>query len=396
LAGGEGTRLAPISTPQQPKPFIPLPDGRSLLTRTLQRVLNGSIFLPPLLVGHASHRFALLNHARAAGILPQAILLEPQAKNTAMAIACAASWALAAHPHAVLAILPADQVIEPVENWVEAIQQAAEASVIEQKLCLLGVTPTRADPNFGYITLAPRHADAFAVSKFTEKPSNPEDYMVDAVWNAGQFIAPARVIEAIMLELVPEIWMAAQHAVASATREWEFTLLGQAAYAGAPAQSFDRAVMERAPSLCVRLSAHWHDLGTIEAWEAFTCQPATAMLERPLRTDRPWGYYELLKESSGRLEKRLTIFPGCRLSRQRHRHRSEIWHVLEGVAEIELGDTRPVLNQGEKINIPAYEWHRLYNPGIILLIIHEIQCGSPDELDIERSEDDYGRLINTK
>lgn len=390
LAGGEGARLKPVSTSENPKPFIPLPDGRSLLTRTLERLRN-PLFLPPVLVGHENHRFALLNHARAAGIEPQAILLEPKAANTAMAIACAASYALTYAPGAVLAILPADQVIEPLDRWLDAIRAAAEASEVAQTLCLLGITPTRPDSNFGYIELGVAQGAAHAVDSFIEKPAKPEMLPASCVWNAGQFIVPARVIEALMLEHAPETWMAAQHAVASITTDWEFLRLGRASYAGLPGISFDRAVVEHAPSLCVRLNAHWHDLGTLASWEALSGQPASFYLARPKRTDRPWGYFEEIARAPERIEKRLTLFPGSRLSLQRHHHRSESWKVLQGEALVELEGVLHALQPGDEIQIGRFAWHRLSNPASATLIMHEIQFGQPDERDIERREDDYGR-----
>lgn len=397
LAGGEGTRLAPISTPDQPKPFVPLPDGRSLLTRTFQRLADTSMFLPPLLVGHANHRFALLNHARAAECIPSAILLEPQAKNTAMAIASAVVYALNAQPQSILAILPADQVIEPAERWLTAVTEAAIAAETHGKLCLLGVTPTRPDPHFGYIEPGESAAGTGAqhVASFIEKPSRPAPLLPHCLWNAGQFLAPPSVLARLFQTHAPDIWQAATDAVAARDHRWEFSTLGSAAYISAPPRSFDRAIVEHSQSLVVRLEAHWHDLGTVEAWEAFTCQPADSYQALPKRTDRPWGFYELLAEAPNRLDKRLTVFPGCRLSLQRHTERSEQWEILSGTAEITLNDVRHTLRAGESIEIPAYAWHRLANESFYPLIIHEIQLGNPDETDIERREDDYGRLNNS-
>ncbi len=398
LAGGEGTRLAPISTPEQPKPFIPLPDGRSLLTRTVQRVAHASVFLPPLLVGQATHRFALLNHARAACVVPMDILLEPQAKNTAMAIASATHYALRYHPDAVLAILPADQVIEPQEAWLAAIEEAALAAQSAQKLCLLGVTPTRPDPYFGYIQpgLPLPGSEALAVERFIEKPEHPAPLLPHCLWNAGQFLATPNVLAGLFATHAPDIWERAREAFLAADRAYEFTHLGSAAYVSAPPRSFDRSVVERAEALVVRMAAHWHDLGTVEVWEAYTCLPAAHYADHPKRTDRPWGFFELLQLGPERIEKRLTLFPGGRLSLQRHLHRDEEWWVLSGEADIELEGVITPLHEGSHIHIKACSWHRLSNSGKNLLIIKEIQTGRPDEFDIERLEDDYGRLNNTE
>ena len=388
LAGGMGTRLAPISTPEQPKPFLPLADGQSLLTRTLMRVADSTIFAAPLLVGHASHRFALLNHARAARVTPQAILLEPAAKNTAMAIAAATAYALQTVPDALLAILPADHHIAPVGTWQSTLREAAKLAADAQKICLLGVTPTAPDPNFGYLQLSVNHE----VLRFIEKPAQPGPFLAHSLWNAGQFIAPARVFAALFTTHLPDLWRAAQQSVAESQRDWEFTRLAEVPYQTALALSFDRAIIERSPALALRLQAEWHDLGTLEAWQAYGGEAPEIWARRPKRIDRPWGYYELLAETPGRLEKRLTIFPGCRLSLQRHRHREEEWHILSGIASIQQGNMHYELHEGGVTEILADEWHRLQNQTENLLIIHEIQVGKPDEDDIERLADDYGRI----
>ncbi len=128
LAGGVGARLAPISTPARPKPFVPLADGDSLLSKTVARV-NDPRFLPPLIIGRAEDRFALLNHARAMGFAPAAILLEAHGCNTAAAVAVAAAWAQKTYgDDQVLAMLPADHAIAPEEAWRCTIAHAAHAA----------------------------------------------------------------------------------------------------------------------------------------------------------------------------------------------------------------------------------------------------------------------------
>jgi mannose-1-phosphate guanylyltransferase/mannose-6-phosphate isomerase-like protein (cupin superfamily) len=393
LAGGDGLRLAPISTPEQPKPFVPLPDGRSLLTRTLERCALLDALLPPLLVGQGKHRYALHNHVRAAGCQPMDMLLEPEAKNTAMAIAVAAHYAMKHRPGATMVIVPADQIIASPESWMHAVFEAVEVSQRYDRLCLLGVTPTHPDRNYGYIRPGKKLPDgkAFAVERFIEKPDQPEHFMEDCLWNAGQFVAPPACIAQLFMAHAPRLWQAAGLALQEAHAEHEFIRLNDASYRGVAAHSFDRMVVEAAESLVVRLETPWHDLGTLETWQAYTGQSVASASQRPPRVDRPWGYYELLYDAPQRCEKRLVIYPGCRLSLQRHARRDEHWKILEGCASITFEGKALRRDPGAEITIPAMAWHRLQNDGKIPLIIHEIQTGMPDESDIERREDDYGR-----
>jgi mannose-1-phosphate guanylyltransferase/mannose-6-phosphate isomerase-like protein (cupin superfamily) len=396
LAGGEGRRLSPITNADWPKPFVPLPEGGSLLTKTCERLNDAEMFAPPMLVGQARHRFALLNHARAGGLVPQRILLEPAVRNTAMAVAVAIAQLAETQPNTVVALLPADHMIEPAAVWRKTIKQAAQAASRREKICLLAAEPKAASPEYGYMALTPEHA-WYAVERFVEKPSKPAELLAENdtslrwAWNVGQFVAPVKVIAHALATHAPDVWVAARVALEAATQEWEFTLLDEAAYANAPALSFDRAVMEKTSAVACKLAADWQDLGTISAWEAYTGQAVADYTPPPARTDRPWGYFELISHRGRQLEKKLTIYPGCRLSKQRHHHRSEQWEVIHGTAHVERGHGSYILQEGQKISIPAAAWHRLSNEGSNSLIIKEIQSGFPDENDIERADDDYGR-----
>lgn len=110
---------------------------------------------------------------------------------------------------------------------------------------------------------------------------------------------------------------------------------------------------------------------------------------------RPWGYYTTLEKGQGFIVKRIVVYPGKRLSLQRHYHRSEHWTVVSGTARIIRGNEEIHLSQNESTFIPATTGHRLENPGRIDLQLIEVQVGQLlIEEDIERIEDDYGRSGN--
>lgn len=109
------------------------------------------------------------------------------------------------------------------------------------------------------------------------------------------------------------------------------------------------------------------------------------------KTERPWGYYRVLHEVPGMKVKELTVNPGCSLSMQRHKYRSEHWIVSEGEAvvdrQMESGYTLPSLNLDKHVghSTPKNEWHKLSNPYGKPLKMVEIQFGEVcDESDIER------------
>lgn len=107
---------------------------------------------------------------------------------------------------------------------------------------------------------------------------------------------------------------------------------------------------------------------------------------------RPWGTYTVLEEGSRFKIKRIVVKPGAALSLQMHHHRSEHWIVVQGMAKVVNGGEPKLINSNESTFIPAGHKHRLENPGVIDLVMIEVQSGEYlGEDDIVRFEDQYGR-----
>jgi mannose-1-phosphate guanylyltransferase len=107
---------------------------------------------------------------------------------------------------------------------------------------------------------------------------------------------------------------------------------------------------------------------------------------------RPWGTYAVLGEGNGFKIKRIEVKPGARLSLQMHHHRSEHWIVVSGMARVVNGERELFVNTNESTYIPAGYNHRLENPGLLNLVMIEVQSGGYlGEDDIVRFEDNYGR-----
>jgi mannose-6-phosphate isomerase len=108
--------------------------------------------------------------------------------------------------------------------------------------------------------------------------------------------------------------------------------------------------------------------------------------------ERPWGSYTVLEENKNYKIKRIDVKAGHRLSQQMHHHRSEHWIVVSGTAKVTCGEKEFIVNVNESTFIPVGKVHRLENPGIIPLIIIEVQSGEYlGEDDIVRFHDDYRR-----
>lgn len=107
---------------------------------------------------------------------------------------------------------------------------------------------------------------------------------------------------------------------------------------------------------------------------------------------RPWGAFTVLEEGRGYKIKRIEVKPGHRLSLQMHHHRSEHWIVVSGTAKVVCGDNEHVLSSNQSTYVPQCTPHRLENPGVIPLILIEVQNGEYlGEDDIVRFQDDYAR-----
>jgi len=109
-------------------------------------------------------------------------------------------------------------------------------------------------------------------------------------------------------------------------------------------------------------------------------------------THRPWGYYEVLSDADDHKVKRITVYPGKRLSLQRHQRRAEHWFIVRGTALVTVDEREIEVPEGGSIDIGRGVKHRVENVGGEELRFIEVQRGDYfGEDDIERLEDDYGR-----
>ncbi|MGI9065380.1 MAG: phosphomannose isomerase type II C-terminal cupin domain [Pyrinomonadaceae bacterium] len=112
----------------------------------------------------------------------------------------------------------------------------------------------------------------------------------------------------------------------------------------------------------------------------------------PRFDQRPWGTFTVLDEGDGFKVKRIEVFPGKRLSYQKHSQRAEHWVVVQGTAKVTLDDREIVVEVGQAIDIRVGSAHRVENPGEQTLIFIEVQRGNYlGEDDIVRLQDDFGR-----
>ena len=271
MAGGGGTRLRPVSTSARPKPFLPLlPGGQTLLQRTVARLRGPEIGTDPDISVVVSAAWAPLVAAQVPDVRR---IIEPEGRNTAAAIALAALEP-GRDPEAVMALLPADHRIDPAREGAfrstlasAAAHLATGAFGIASPLVTLGVRPTRAATEYGYLRPDTDRAAsvdglrAYPLEAFEEKPDPRRAgelvAMPGVAWNAGMFLWRRRAIVDALERHAPEVAAGVRRGLAG-------DLAG--AYASLPSRSIDYAVMEPAAAegfvVMAAMEVGWSDVGT--------------------------------------------------------------------------------------------------------------------------------------
>lgn len=269
MAGGAGTRLWPVSRDSMPKQFISLlPDGRSTFETTLQRV-SGPKFDRPIVVTNEAFRFICAEQLRAAGVEGD-IVLEPERRDSAAAVAIGALIAARRDPQAICLVLASDHAIMDAAAFVADCERAA--ALAEGELIMtLGIPPTNPSTAYGYIAPGTALAGegAHTVARFVEKPdaARAEEFISKGyVWNSGNFIFRADTILGEFETYAPDVLAGSQKAVEGAVRDLDFLRLAAEDFSQIPKISVDIALMEKTRKAGVlSASFDWSDIGS---WDA--------------------------------------------------------------------------------------------------------------------------------
>ncbi|MBV9495443.1 MAG: mannose-1-phosphate guanylyltransferase [Acidobacteria bacterium] len=255
LAGGAGTRLQPLSSEENPKQFLPLFDGRSLIQLTYARVAQivdpANIFVST----NDRYRDKTLEHLPA--LPPDNVITEPSRRNTAPALALAC-FTIAAKlgEETAIACLASDHYIGDEPAFLGVLERAYEFAETNEYLMTISITPAEPNTEYGYLELgAALEPGVLRVVRFVEKPDREraEEFVRLGyfTWNAGMFVWRNSVFRHELAAHAPDI--------ALVTRD---------AYGEARAISIDYALMEKAAHVAtVRGEFGWSDVGSFEALE---------------------------------------------------------------------------------------------------------------------------------
>ncbi|MXO89295.1 mannose-1-phosphate guanylyltransferase [Pontixanthobacter aquaemixtae] len=263
LCGGSGTRLWPRSRVEKPKPFLPLVGKRSLFEQTLARCA-GAIFAPPMIVTghkHLGHVEQQLGESEGASII-----VEPQGKNTAPAIALAA---MRLAPDAVMLVCPSDHYIRDQSAFSAAAETAA-ALAEQGQLVAFGIEAEHPETGYGYIKRGGANGSGFVVERFVEKPDleTAMRFLEEGnySWNGGIFAFQAGAFVEELTRFRPEMAKLVRQSIDRGEEDGVRFHPDAASFAQIEGDSIDYAVMESTgKAAMVPVAMGWSDIGN---WQA--------------------------------------------------------------------------------------------------------------------------------
>ncbi|MFA5352900.1 MAG: mannose-1-phosphate guanylyltransferase/mannose-6-phosphate isomerase [Thermodesulfovibrionales bacterium] len=267
LAGGSGTRLWPLSRKNYPKQFLALQGESSLLRRTVERVMESLPFEDIIVITNNDYKFHVMSDLKAvahhADSLPN-IILEPQGKNTAPAIALSIKYCLekmGCDEDEVLFVCPSDHIIQPAGEFSRYLALAGVAAR-NGYIVTLGVVPDRPETGYGYIKTRSQNSEDgsqnyLEVEKFVEKPdiTTAQRYVEEGnyYWNSGMFAFSIRTMMDEFRQHAPEIYAMMDGTLDDMRSE----------FYRMPDISIDYAVAEKSDRVVtIPLDMYWNDIGS--------------------------------------------------------------------------------------------------------------------------------------
>jgi mannose-1-phosphate guanylyltransferase len=270
LAGGIGERFWPLSRASMPKQLLKLVSSRTMAEETLARVAAfSSEGVKPLVI--TSNAIG----DRIKELLPKEweydMIIEPVGKNTAPAVALAASWIEEKYGPSVMVVLSADHDIRPKEEFTSAMKFAVDLAEKTEQLIVFGVKPSRPDTGYGYIMLGKKidendGVNGFSVKRFIEKPNETDakKYVEDGgyMWNSGMFVWTTKVILEEFEAYMPELFKLVK--IAEGKKFSQDAV--DAFYTTCKKESIDYGIMEHSKRVSAAVgNFNWDDIGS---WES--------------------------------------------------------------------------------------------------------------------------------
>jgi len=276
LAGGRGERFWPLSTRERPKQLLKLTSDKIMLEETIDR-LEGFVPIERIIVvTGANLEEKILESVKK--LKHENLLLEPEGKNTCLALALTAVHIQKKDPDGIMVVLSSDHLISPRKQLIKIVKAASEVAAKEDKLITIGIVPNRAETGYGYIEMGPDFTKiddiSFCeVSRFKEKPERPkaQEYYLGRkhLWNSGMFVWSVNTFLRTLEKYMPDMCSCLQSYI-SEIEDNEDNDSGEflkCLYRDCDSISVDFAILEKADNvLCAKGEIKWDDVGS---WLAF-------------------------------------------------------------------------------------------------------------------------------
>lgn len=275
MAGGSGTRFWPESRIARSKQFLDLTGRGPMIVQTLRRI--APLFPARNLWVVAGEKDAPNLSPRFLGIPRGNLLLEPQGKNTAPAMALAAARIHRKDPDAVIAATPADHAVANLGTFRAVFRKALRVAGSTDRIVTLGISPKHPATGYGYIERGKPYGagedGVFHVRRFTEKPDLPTARRFLRTkrydWNSGVFFCRSGVYLDRMKRYLPDMWEELKEAIVGDPGKGSRGRL-RSAYARIPSVSVDYGILEKDDGILVIPSDFgWNDLGTWRSLHEF-------------------------------------------------------------------------------------------------------------------------------
>ena len=271
MAGGVGSRLYPLSTPEHPKQFLDILDcGKTLIQMTYERFLEADPESRFWVL--TSREYVHFIHEQLPSIPDEQILAEPVSRNTAPCIAYACWKIRRRYPAANIVVTPADAYVPDSKAFAETIRLALDHSDKNNDIVCIGIRPDHPNTGYGYIHCPDvQQGQVAKVGSFREKPdlSTAERYLQEGGywWNAGIFVWNVDTIEAEIRRYAPQI-AAVMDQISNALYTPAETQMLSTLFPSCEKISIDFAVMEKSAVVYMTPAFwEWSDLGSFEAIE---------------------------------------------------------------------------------------------------------------------------------
>lgn len=422
LAGGSGDRLWPLSRKNYPKQFIQFNNEKSLFQDAITR--NMPYCDEFFVVAGKEYEEIIVGQLKQFQSVKYTLCMEDESKGTTIAI----NYALSQIPEKeIVFIVPADLLIAG-GTYSNHIYNAKEIAA-EKGICLFGIRPSSSNTSYGYI-----RCDGEKVTRFIASPSEEMAKSLftenDVFWNAGMIISNVKTLQEEMKKYCGDLQDLSDDEIDHV-------------------KNFDAAVLEKSDKLFVEeFDCVWRDIcdfksfnesiGTsqenvIVSWcddvevintssnqlvvanglkNAFVVNTPDAIYitdkdkssniknilkkneekaskhERSYIDNRPWGVREILKKEPGYRVRKITIYPGLKISNHLHNKRNENYVVISGTLTIELNNKTIELNEGDSYNIRPKVMHLLRNDSDENVVLIEVDTGVEiDEWDMIHADE---------